>query len=92
MATVKTAVSLPEEVLASLDMTARAAGKSRSAIVSAAIQEYLYRLESAEMVRSWNEAADAMTDDERREQSERLGLEFRRHSRLLDRLGYAWED
>jgi len=81
MSTKKTAVSLPEDVLAELDEAAAEAQTSRSALVTVAIREYLRRCESRQMLRRLNEVYEEPIEPEReawiRHSSRRMGERLR---------------
>jgi hypothetical protein len=65
MATVKTAISLPEDVYMRAQREAERQNVSRSRLFSKAIDDYLIRLENAEMIKAIDEAyADGLDPDE----------------------------
>ena len=65
MATVKTAISLPESTYARAQRAAVHLNVSRSSLFSRAIDDYLIRLENAEMIKEIDEAyGDGLDDDE----------------------------
>jgi metal-responsive CopG/Arc/MetJ family transcriptional regulator len=92
MTHVKTAVSLPEDVFASLTKIAAETGKSRSAVVAEAIEALDRRRRSLDRREQFNRMGDAQADSDAEagitESRSRIG----RHSRLLDELGFVWED
>ena len=55
MKTAKTAISLPESLLAKTDTFARNTGKTRSGVVAEALQEYFQRQEQQEILQKLNE-------------------------------------
>jgi predicted transcriptional regulator len=81
MSTIKTAVSLPEDVFAELDEAAAEARMSRSAVITAAVREYLRRRESRRMLRRLNEVYEEPIEPEQeawiRQASRRVGERLR---------------
>lgn len=81
MSTIKTAVSLPEDVFAALDEAATEAQTSRSAVVTVAIREYLRRCESRRILRQLNEVYEEPSEEEQeawiRHSSRRMGERLR---------------
>ncbi len=55
MKTAKTAISLPQKLLEATDKIAKQRGTSRSKIVAIALNEYIQRLEAAQMLAQINE-------------------------------------
>lgn len=54
----KTAVSIPEDVLERVEVFARRANRSQSEVVSAALQEYIARHDPEEVIDAINRAVD----------------------------------
>jgi metal-responsive CopG/Arc/MetJ family transcriptional regulator len=77
MASIKTAVSLPEDIFAALEEAAAEAHTPRSALIATALREYLRRRESQEMLRRLNEAYEEPIEPEEkawvRQTSRRMG-------------------
>ncbi len=72
MPTIKTAVSLPADVFAALDEAATEERTSRSAVITAAVREYLLRRASAALTRQF----DKVYRDEQLADEDRAWLEF----------------
>jgi predicted transcriptional regulator len=68
MATVKTAISLPEELFRSLVAIADKTGRSRSAIVAEALDDYANRREARELTKAYDEVYGAMGEAEHDEE------------------------
>ncbi|HMO96281.1 MAG TPA: ribbon-helix-helix protein, CopG family [Tepidiformaceae bacterium] len=56
MSHTKTAISIPDELFQRLEDEARAAGASRSAVVTRALEQYLGDVEASEFIRRMNAA------------------------------------
>jgi len=75
MGSVKTAISLPEDLFAQVEGLAAERHTSRSAVVALALREYVQRIETAEMVARLNEVySEPLTDEEQTEQDAWLRL------------------
>lgn len=59
----KTAVSVPDDVFASAERLARAAGRSRSDVYSAALREYVARHEPDEVTEAVSRLIDELGED-----------------------------
>lgn len=59
----KTAVSVPNDVFDKAERLARAAGRSRSEVYSAALREYVARHDPDEVTAAINRAMDELGDD-----------------------------
>ncbi len=59
----KTAVSIPDDVFARVERFVRRAGRSRSEVFSAALQEYVARHAPDEVTEAMNRVCDGMTDE-----------------------------
>ena len=59
----KTAVSIPDEVFAKVERLARRARRSRSAVYSAALREYVARHAPDEVTEAMDRVCAAVTDD-----------------------------
>lgn len=81
MATVKTAISLPEDLFEQLQSLATEECTSRSAIVARAIEDFLRKREAQEMLRRLNEVyAEPLDAEEKawiRHTSGRMGERLR---------------
>jgi metal-responsive CopG/Arc/MetJ family transcriptional regulator len=58
MATIKTAISLPQETFDGVETLAVEEHRSRSSIIAEAVREYLERRAAAELEAGWNAVAD----------------------------------
>ena len=79
--TVKTAISLPDEVFAEIESAAAEQGQSRSALILAAVRKHLFDLETERLRKYLAELPDevyALTDDERAELEWDLGEAMKR--------------
>lgn len=76
----KTAISVPEEILAEVDRAARERGESRSGFISRVLRLTVRARRDAEVTRRLNEI---FSDESRRE-------EQRRETRELTELGVDW--
>ena len=92
MSSVKTAISLPEDVFASLVRIATETGQSRSAVVAEAVEALARRRAAEVRTAGWNQMGDlqSSTDAEWRLAESRALIA--RQSRVLDELGLGWED
>ncbi len=61
---VKTAISLPNQVFADLEASAAEQGLSRSAVVLAAVEKYLFDRETARLIAEWTAAVNELTPGE----------------------------
>ena len=59
----KTAVSIPDEVFARVERLARRARRSRSAVYSAALQEYVARHAPDEITDAVNRVCETLSDE-----------------------------
>jgi len=59
----KTAVSIPDEVFEKVERLARRAGRSRSAVFSAALREYLARHTPDEVTEAMDRVCAAVNDE-----------------------------
>ena len=59
----KTAVSIPDEVFAKVERLARRSRRSRSAVFSAALQEYVARHTPDEVTEAMDRVCAAVTDE-----------------------------
>jgi len=75
----KTAVSIPDEVFEKVERLARRAGRSRSAVFSAALREYLARHTPDEVTEAMDRVCAAVND-------ERDDLVAAAASRVLERI------
>ena len=91
MATIKTAISLPEDVFRQVEELARQRSSSRSGVVVEAITAYLRAGHFARLTESYD-AAYADESDEDREADRRFFAEqWRATSKRLAAAGDAWE-
>lgn len=72
MVHIKTAISLPEEVFAAVSAEANRTGRSRSALIARAIENYLAGLADEEFARRIDAVYGSPTDEERAEQEQFL--------------------
>jgi len=56
----KTAVSVPDDLFERVDRLARAAGRSRSEVYSAALREYVERHSPDEVTRAWDRVIEQL--------------------------------
>ena len=89
---VKTAISLPDDVFEGIEALARQRGASRSGIIAEACRNLLLTAATQELMDGWNAEADAMTDADASEEHASLRAGFRRRVQLLDQLGYTWKE
>jgi antitoxin MazE6 len=87
VAHVKTAISLDESLFQEAEEWAGKLGISRSRLFARAVEEYVRRQETEELVRRLDEAHADGLDDEEREHLERMWVH---HTRLLEETGNEW--
>jgi metal-responsive CopG/Arc/MetJ family transcriptional regulator len=78
----KTAIAVPEEVLAAVDRAARARGESRSKYVTRVLRAAVRARRDAEITRRLNELFE----------QEEVAAAQHRGARALDRAGTRWDD
>lgn len=81
MASVKTAISIDEKLFTRADAAAREQGVSRSEVFARALEDYLRRRESYDLLARINAALEDDDQTEEREISQRMG---RLHRNALD--------
>ncbi len=88
---VKTAVSLPQDVFQTFDRLARQSGRSRSGVITEALEKYLHDLETIRILEGIEAAYADETPEEK--EAERLFLEAmgRNAVRTLNENGDIWE-
>jgi len=64
MSSVKTAISLPEDLFAEVEVLAAERHVSRSAVVAQALREYVERLDTARLMAEMNAVHGGMPDPE----------------------------
>jgi DNA topoisomerase VI subunit B len=82
MSHVKTAITVPEEVLAEIDRAARSRGESRSKYITRVLRAAMRARRDAEITRRLNELF--ATED--------MAARQREDMELLDRVGTSWSD
>jgi hypothetical protein len=91
MPAVKTAISLPEDIFRQVDEAAAKQGLSRSAVVLAALEKYLFDLETERLRAAWAAipAEDfELTDEERAD----LEWDLREAMKRLDEEDGGWPE
>jgi hypothetical protein len=82
MGYIKTAISVPEEVLAQIDRAARARGESRSKYITRVLRAAVRARRDGEITRRLNELFE----------SEAVGRTQRADTSFLDEVGSGWAD
>ncbi|MFN8508203.1 MAG: ribbon-helix-helix protein, CopG family [Dehalococcoidia bacterium] len=91
MPTVKTAVSIPEDLFRRLEEIAGQRCTSRSKILAEALADYVTRIDREELTRRFNEALATMTDEEREEDMRFLDGARRRRLQVAEATGDTWD-
>ena len=92
MPSVKTAITLPNDVFEGIDALARKLGATRSGLIAEACRKLLLTASTQELMDGWNAEADAMADAAASEERASLRASFRRRVQLLDQLGHTWKE
>ncbi|MCH8838136.1 MAG: CopG family transcriptional regulator [Candidatus Marinimicrobia bacterium] len=82
MATVKTAISVPEDLFEALKNTAKEMNLSRSGVFTLAVREFLQARENRRMLEQLNQVYGEEPDDEERELAKAMKA---RLGRLIER-------
>lgn len=82
MATVKTAISIPEDLFADLEIASKEMKLSRSRVFALAVEQFLRERENRRMLEKLNEVYGEEPDDEERALAKAMKPRMRR---LLDR-------
>ncbi len=76
MATVKTAISIPEDLFAGLEMASKEMKLSRSQVFALAVKDFLRERESCRMLEQLNRVYSEPPDEEEREYLKRMKARY----------------